>query len=56
MREIWGNFKTSSHKPLARMHALIFGLEHHQVKEIQFCSNEVPGVTNVPIPGERIFI
>jgi len=35
-----------SHEPLVRINALIFGMEHAWGKEIQVCSNEVPGVIN----------
>jgi len=37
--------KSFSHEPLAGM-LLIFGMKHPWGKEIQVCSNEVPGVIN----------
>jgi len=38
--------KSSSHEPLAQ-NTLIFGVGHPWGKEIQICSNKLPGVINV---------
>jgi len=52
IRTILINLQKSSHEPLARQNALIFGMDNSWVKEIKVCSNKVARVVH----GQPAFI